>query len=90
MKNYKHILCPIDFSESSEQTLQQALEFKKISNSTITVVNFVEPLSATAYTATAPIDIETDMLRTANKNMDKIRDKYHLEEDDTIVEKKLP
>ena len=49
MRKYQHILCPIDFSQNSEQALIAALSLKKDLGAQLTVVHFVEPLPAIAY-----------------------------------------
>lgn len=91
MKQYKQIVCPIDFSKSSEAVLQSALDFKKISSAKLTVVHFIEPLPAAAYGAGAAIvDMEESMLRDAQSNMEAMREKYHLDKAEIKIERNYP
>ena len=86
MKKYKHIVCPVDFSESSERALEQALGLKEREDAKLTVVNFVEPIIASAY-GMGLVEVEGEMLSSAKVSMQEIIEKYQLNKEDTKVER---
>ncbi len=85
MKNYKHILCPIDFSKTSKKTLEKAISLKDETGATITVIHFVEPMPPTAY-AMGVIDAETGMVLQAKEMMNDLAKEYSLTDDQVVVE----
>ena len=84
MKKYRHIICPIDFSECSENALKQALTFQEMSRARLTLIHFVEPWPVTAYNI-GPVNVQGNMTDSAEKSMDEIATQYSIDPEDTRV-----
>ena len=84
MKEYKHILCPVDISKNSKRTLEQAISLQNESNAKLTVMHFVEPLPPSAY-AMGVVDAQTGMALVAKESMTKLAKEYSGDADETIV-----
>lgn len=85
MKQYKHILLPIDFSNSSRNTTAQAMDLQKMYGCKLTVITFVEPIIPVAYGA-GVMDLEAEMYERAQAKMQKWCDEFGIAKDDTRVE----
>ena len=74
MKNYQHILCPIDFTEHSDLTLEQAISIRDWTLGQLSIVHFIEPLSTNIYgmgmtPAYNPVEFEQEIISEAKKEM---------------------
>ena len=85
MKKYKHILLPIDFSDSSRKTTQQALDLKELYGAKLTLVNFVEPIVPVAYGA-GVLDLEAELYERAKEKMEQWCKEFNVPQEDAQVE----
>lgn len=71
----KNILCPVDFSKSTQKTIEHAIHLAKWFNAQLTVLTVVELLPGSNFTS-----VNTEMEKQAYKNLDKLAEQYHLNE----------
>ena len=91
MKQYQHILCPVDFSEHSDETIAQAVSIKSITGAKLLVVHCIEPMPITSYGigmvgVYSDRDIEKEIHQVATKKMQTIATKHNLHDDETRIE----
>lgn len=85
MKNYQHILVPIDFSASSDNTIRQAIGMQQSHHCKLTVVNYVEPLPATCY-GDVVSEIEEGMEKNARLHMQEFSNRHQLPSENVRIE----
>ncbi len=89
MKQYKHILCPIDYADFSDKTLQTALALRDLYSAKLSVVHFVEPLPAVAINAYSA-DVELNLVENAREAMAEYGAKYKLAADEMHILEEHP
>lgn len=85
MSNYQHILVPVDFSESSDRTIQKALALRDLHKAKLTLVNYVEPLPATCFGEVVS-EIEEGMERTARNKIKQLAERHQIAATDIRIE----
>lgn len=79
MKQYKHILVPVDFSEHSKTTLEQAIALQKKDNAKLTVVHYIEPLPAMAYAGSVMPELDEEIEKYALAQMISLCNKHDID-----------
>jgi universal stress protein A len=91
MKIYKNILCAIDFSLSSEESLEQAIYLSDAFSTNLTLVHYIEPVIMTDYGygyGAGCQALEEEQLNAGKKKVKQLLSTYELKGVDTIVEVK--
>lgn len=90
MSNYKHILCPIDFSDVSERTIEKAKQLAKLFGAKVTLLTIVEPLPAIAYGYAGGTDIQEEMLKSCHTKIQEWGSKHGIDKANCQVETGYP
>jgi nucleotide-binding universal stress UspA family protein len=79
MNKIHHILCPVDFSTISEQTVRQAAQLATQFKSKLTLIHVVSVIPA-SYGALYGIDFQSvdtmELIRSATEALEEVRKKY--------------
>jgi universal stress protein A len=73
MITINRILCPVDFSDESKDTLQYAIEFARNSGAEIVLLNVLPSESMYSYdTYVVPMSVLESTRKSAEEELDKI------------------
>ena len=76
--NKKHILCPVDFSEGTEKTVQAAITLAQSFDAKLTLLTVVESIPVSVYMYIDANNIQMEMEKEASHKMAKLAEKYKL------------
>jgi universal stress protein A len=90
MMQYQHILVAVDFSEQDKKTLDAAERISKLFGAKLSIVHFVEPLPATAFSYASAVDIDNKRSKNSKDKLALIGEKLNIPTQDQIVKECLP
>lgn len=87
---YQHILIATAFSARCESTLNHAKMIAQAHNAKLSIVHFVEPLPASAFSYAGAIDVDNQRINAAKKKLREVGGSLEIEQADQYVREALP
>lgn len=87
---YTHILVATAFSERCQSTLEHAQNIAKNHNAKLSIVHFIEPLPATAFSYAGAIDVDKQRINAAKSKLKEVGESLGILEEDRYVSETLP
>lgn len=84
MSLYKHILLATDLSDTCGEVNRKAMEMAKAFGAKISIIHTIEPIPAYGYPGIA--DLESPMIDSATKEMEKVATALGIEKADRYIE----
>lgn len=83
--NKNHILCPVDFSDGTEKTVQTAITLAQSFDAKLTLLTVVESIPVSVYMYIDVNNIQMEMEKEASHKMAKLSEKYKLSDEQTMI-----
>ena len=87
---YTHILVATAFSERCQSTLKHAQIIAQNHNARLSLVHFIEPLPATAFSYAGAIDVDKQRINAAKAKLKEVGQSLGVNEEDRYISEALP
>ena len=86
MAMYRHVLIAVDLTKENDAVVEKAIALAKLFGAKISMAHVVEPLPGYGYAYIGVADFESELLQEAKQAMNKLADKFAVEQANCYVE----